>query len=692
MHLFSTRHQISLRTNEKGKLLLNYPGPRLNRPDEAFVSPSAEYPLYPTDDDSRSLWGNYSDEYGLHLRLPDGSWSADLLVERLEEGAHELRATLHERRYPELKVELSIEAPEGEDVFIFRTSLQNGTGATLLIQKAASLCLALRTERCHITTFRGGWSGENELVEQVLERGNTLRVAASTGTKTAQEGMPCCIISPNGDAQEETGRCLMAALAWSGNYALQFKHSSYEHLFASLGHDFSQTPYELAPGARLDLPPAVLTLSEHGKGPATRALHHYLRHHVIPHGTESRRSLLNSWEGVHFDVAEPALREIIRLTADLGAELFVLDDGWFSGRDNDTTSLGDWQPDKKKLPHGLTPLTQAAAESGIGFGLWIEPEMICPESELYRRHPEYALQIPRPAPRLERYQMVLNLTLPAVQEFILSTVRGLLREHPGISFIKWDCNRKVSDALSTNLYYDYIAAYYRIMSELRQEFPHVTFQCCSAGGGRLDYGAAAFHEEFWLSDNTDPLDRLRMQWAAGHFFPANAIGCHVTASPNLYTHRHSSIKYRFDVALAGRLGLELDPRTLSPEEREEYRRRIYLAHRLRPIVQLGDLYRLVSPWEGPDAALLYRHGGQALLLAYTTERPYTHQQVRIPVRGLEPDRLYRLTELEPDSTGNRCPLHGQILSGQYLTANGLPIRWTTPLQSMVLLLEPQAAD
>ena len=249
---------------------------------------------------------------------------------------------------------------------------------------------------------------------------------------------------------------------------------------------------------------------------------------------------------------------------------------------------------------------------------------------------------------------------------------------------------EVPPELQGNLFFDYISNYYALMRRLRQDFPQVTFQCCSAGGGRLDCGAAAFHEEFWLSDNTDACDRLRMQWAASYFFPANAIGCHVTAVPNCYTGRETSLKFRFDVALAGRLGLELDPRKLTDAEMQEIRTRVELAAELRPITQLGELHRLVSPYEGPDCALLYTHEDRALLLAYTTQRVYTDQHTRIPLRGLNPATRYTIIELAPDSTGYHCPVQGHTLGGDTLLATGLPIRWTRPQQSCLILL--QATD
>lgn len=204
----------------------------------------------------------------------------------------------------------------------------------------------------------------------------------------------------------------------------------------------------------------------------------------------------------------------------------------------------------------------------------------------------------------------------------------------------------------------------------------------------MDIGAAQYHEEFWLSDNTDAHDRLRMQWSASHFFPANAVGAHVTASPNLYTGRRTSLKFRFDVALAGRLGFELDPRTLSTEETQELSERLALAKELRPIVQLGELYRLVSPYEGPDCALLYTDGHQALLLAYTTERTFTNQHTRIPVRGLSAGKRYRIEELLPDSPRPLCPMGGTELSGAELMSKGIPIHWSRPLQSVCIRLTP----
>ena len=693
-HFFTKSNQLSLRVSESGKLQFCYLGPRLSSPDDALIAPPMEWPLVATDFDSRGKWGNHSGEYALHLRYADGTQASDLHL--LHHTATEQAADflLADPLHPELEVQLRLTAYPEEDTFTLSSRLTNrGTGSITLLQ-AASAALPLQAADYHLCTFRGGWSGENYMQQQSIARGNTLSVGSSTGIKTAQEGTPGFLLSLGSPMQEEGTPCLLGALAWSGNYELSFKHSSYGHLYLRMGHDFAHSPYTLTAGSSMELPTAILVYSHSGAAHASRSLHRYLRRHVIPHGQETRRTLLNSWEGVHFDVHEPALREMMQRTASLGVELFVLDDGWFGRRDDDTSSLGDWEPNPAKLPQGINALTNHARSCGIDFGLWMEPEMVCPRSQLYDQHPEWAIRLPGITPREERHQLVLDLTNPATG--IDHPVRRVLSGNPGISYIKWDCNRKISDTGSThlppeqqgNLFFDYIRNYYTLMRGLRQDFPHVTFQCCSAGGGRLDCGAAAFHEEFWLSDNTDACDRLRMQWAASFFFPANAIGCHVTASPNCYTDRETSLKFRFDVALAGRLGLELDPRKLTDDEMTEIRERVKLAAQLRPITQLGELHRLVSPYEGPDCALLYTHEEQALLLAYTTQRVYTDQCTRIPLRGLNPATRYTLTELAPDATGTHSPLHGQTLGGDALLAAGLPIRWTRPQQSCVILLSP----
>ena len=645
--------------------------------------------VYLTDYQSRCGYPavHLSGEYALQLLLPDGSMGLNPLQQEHSVQNGTLLIKLADPRYPLLELILALRLEE-EGVFSQQVSIINNSAERIQILRAYSAALHLHEESYHITNFRGVWAGEHLLTQQEIQRGTTLSVNSTTGIKTAQEGTPGLIISCGEPPQEESGHCILAALSWSGNYTLSFTHNANGGGFLGIGYDFAHAPYSLAPGQKLELPEALMLSSYTGKGGTTRPLHRYVRRCILPHGQQARKTLLNSWEGVHFDVHEPTLQAMMERTAALGIDMFVLDDGWFGKRKDDTSSLGDWYADTEKLPNGLTPLTEYAKEQGIRFGLWMEPEMVCPDSELYRKHPDWAIQLPGISPTQQRHQLVLNLANPEVEAYVTAAVARVLEEHPGISYIKWDCNRMLTDAPHPNLYFDYIRAYYNIMHALRTAYPHVTFQCCSAGGGRMDLGAAKFHEEFWLSDNTDAHDRLRMQWGASHFFPANAVGAHVTASPNLYTGRCTSLKFRFDVAMAGRLGFELDPRTLSEEDCEEIRARLALYKQLAPITQLGELYRLRSPYEHTDCALLYTDGEQAVLLAYTTERLFTQQHTRIPLAGLQADNRYLVQELMPNTPKMLSPQHEQTILGKELMTQGINIRWNRPLQSVVILLTP----
>lgn len=644
---------------------------------------------YLTDYQSRTGYPSHhlSGEYALQLLLPDGSMGLNPQPVSSQAENGQLKIMLADARYPDIEICLVAQLSE-EGVYTQQVSILNSTRTPLQIIRGYSASIQQQARSYYASTFRGVWAGEHMLQEEEVKRGNTLSAQACTGIKAAQEGIPAMLLSLDSPAQEESGACLLASLCWSGNYTINFTHNAQGVGFLGLGHDFSQAPYTLAAGQRLDLPKALILASLHGKGDATRRLHRYLRRRVIPHGEQIRRTLLNSWEGVHFDISERALMEMMDATAELGIDMFVLDDGWFGKRTDDTTSLGDWQPDTDRLPRGLKPLNDATEELNLSLGIWMEPEMVSPRSELYRRHPEWAIHLPGIPPTQQRHQLVLNLGLTEVQDHIIKSVANVLYAYPNISYVKWDCNRMITDAAHPNLYFDYIAAYYRIMHNLRTLFPAVTFQCCSAGGGRMDHGAAQYHEEFWLSDNTDAYDRLRMQWSASHLFPANAVGAHVTVSPNLYTGRSTSLKFRFDVALAGRLGFELDPRHLSEQDATEIQQRLRLYRRLAPLTQLGDLYRLVSPYESTDCALLYTDGKHALLLAYTTERAFTDQCTHILLRGIDENATYHIEELMPDTTGYHCPANQTEMSGQELMYRGLPLRWNRPLQSAVILLTP----
>lgn len=700
-HILTETCQMSFRVTPENFLLLSYFGTRLNDPNEALITPTAESVAYPTERDARSTRENRSGEYAIDIVQEDGMRSLDLRFENYEcentpNGGIKHCFVLRDSVYP-VEVRHCITAYTDENVLEEEVTVINRGDDTILLQRIDSGCLRMRSEHYRITTFRGCWAGESIMHEELLQYGNTLSVSSSSGTKAAQEGTPGIIVSLDDFSTEETGRVILCSLAWSGNYDISVKHAIDHTLFLRGGISLEGSPYSLGGGKTYTAPHFLMTFSKNGKGQASRNLHRWARKRGIRHGEEERAIVLNSWEAVYFDVNELVLYDLIAKAGEIGAEVFVLDDGWFGTtypRNRDTAGLGDWVVNRKKLPHGIEGLEQATASAGMRLGLWIEPEMVNPYSDLFIKHPEWVLQLPNRKLIEERHQLVLDLTNPTVSQYILRTIDSLLSKHPGITYIKWDCNRKITETGSayrqntqSNLFVDYVKGYEKIIAELTVLHPRVTFQACSAGGGRADYGTLRHHDEFWVSDNTDPVSRLFMQWGVGHFFPALAMGAHITASPNHQTGRETPLKFRADTAMSARLGLEWDLRSLSDAERNQLHHILNTYKELRPIIHRGDLWRIKSPEDGRSCSLLYHlkdgEKEHAVLFAWQWGRGYTEQDEYLRLPALSPNKKFHIEEICPDETGIRSPLAECTVSGEYLATVGLPLRWNRPLQSAV---------
>ena len=353
------------------------------------------------------------------------------------------------------------------------------------------------------------------------------------------------------------------------------------------------------------------TFSDHGKGQVSRNFHRWARKYGVRDGDTPRPVLLNNWEATYFNFDEEKIVSLFDGAKELGAELFLLDDGWFGNkhpRNNDSAGLGDWQANHQKLPHGLSHLADEAQKRGIRFGIWMEPEMVNPASELYEQHPDWVIKQPNREPDLSRNQLDLDLSNPQVREFAWQAIDDTLSSNPGITYMKWDANRYVTQPGSTylsptaqsNLLIDYNFALYDIMQRVATKHSGVTMMGCAGGGGRADFGAMRYFHSFWPSDNTDPRARILIQWGFGHFFPACAISNHVTRMGN------RPLKFTLDVAMSGAMGLDLDVSKLSPEQRKQISAAVKLyKDELRPIVQQGDLYRLESPYDHPRAVMNY---------------------------------------------------------------------------------------
>jgi alpha-galactosidase len=382
--------------------------------------------------------------------------------------------------------------------------------------------------------------------------------------------------------------------------------------------------------------------------------------------------VVNNWEATSFSFDAERVLTLIDQTADVGAELFLLDDGWFGDthpRNDDTAGLGDWQVDKTKLPDGLTPLLKRAADRGIQFGLWVEPEMVSPESRLYADHPDWVVGQPARHRRTFRHQLVLDVLRPEVARFIHGVVDGILAENPGISYLKWDANRPLTDPGSStlpadrqaNLWVDQPRATWLLMEAVAKSHPAQMLMLCASGGGRVDLGTLRWFHEVWLSDNTDPVDRVRMQWAASYFLPANVVAAHVTRWGN------RPIAFACAVAMSARFGFDIDLAGLSEEERAICRRAVRFYREIRPVVQLGDLWRLIAPEKCASLAYVSQDGDRAVVFAFQIE---TRTADVDPLRlgALHPDQTYEITAVDLATEPSGDPVYR---SGSDLLERGL---------------------
>ena len=388
--------------------------------------------------------------------------------------------------------------------------------------------------------------------------------------------------------------------------------------------------------------------------------------------------------------------------AAFGVEMFVLDDGWFGDefpRNGGNAGLGDWQVNKKKLPHGIGYLADYAVSKGMKFGIWIEPEMVNPDSKLARRHPEWIVQSGKRDLLPMRNQHLLDLSNPEVQDFVFETFDNVLKMSPNISYVKWDANRHADNVGSTYLaadeqsrfWYDYIRGLYSVYERIRAKYPDVLIQLCSSGGGRVDFGALKYHDEFWASDNTNALDRLCIQYSENIFFPAMATAAHVSTSPNHQTGMMLPLKFRFDVAMMGRLGMELQPKQLVGDEREFAFNAVKLYKELRPVIQLGDLYRIDSPYDGDgycSDVYVSKDRSEAVVFAFSTTYHNRTQSYDIKLHGLDPAKNYLLREVNTTG-GSWYPGNGKVYSGEFLMKAGLSLPIGGAFTSMVLHLTEQ---
>lgn len=686
---------------DKG-LFIEYYGPSLNNAltvnFKEFGLNKEAYPAY-------GIHGK--EEKALHVIHADGNLSTKLLLQRVIEtnDKSNIKTTCFKMKdevYP-FYVDLYYKAYYEEDIIETWSEIYHDEMHDVKLEKYASSYLPVKSFEPFLTHFHGNWGNEFQLFEEELQRGMKT-IKNKDGIKNTDRDNPSFMLSIDGPATEDHGNIIAGTLAWTGNYAISFDRSLQNDLSIIAGINESSGGWTLEKNERFVTPELILTFSSSGKGRVSRNYHRWARSNKMLGGDELRPILLNSWEGVYMDIQEDVMFAMMDDFAELGGEMFVMDDGWFGNkypRNSGSAGLGDWQPDKNKLPNGIQPLIEHAQSQNLKFGIWIEPEMVNDNSQLAHAHPEWIVHQENRETIKGRgnSQMLLDVANPEVQNFIFETIHNLLTSHPGIEYIKWDANHTMtnfgSEYLSAEKQSHLHIAYHRgmrsILERIRANHPDILMQVCASGGGRVNYGYLPYFHEFWTSDNTDPVSRVYTQWGTSHFFPAIAMASHVSASPNHQTGRETPLKFRFDLAMTGRFGMEMMASTFTPKEKAFASKVIENYETIRPIVQFGDLFRMISPYDELGvSSLMYvnENKDEAVFFAFNMEENLRQTYPSLKFDGLDPKKTYSLEEINCNSKPRFIP-EQDVYSGEVLMNIGLQLNMSKVYQSIVIRIVAQ---
>lgn len=590
-------------------------------------------------------------------------------------------------KYSDIEVTLRYGVLPKLDIITRCASAANNTNEPVILTKAASLCLDIPHGEWEWVHFHGRHAMERLTERMPLCHG--IQESSSTrGTSSHHQNPTVLLCSP--DCTETSGSCIGAALMYSGSFQTKIQLDQMEQVRLVMGINPELFRWELKPSEMFDTPEVIMSYSSNGMEKLSHNFHKVIREHVCrgKYKLAERPVLINNWEATYFDFNEEKILKIAEQAASLGVDMLVLDDGWFGKRDDDCSGLGDWFVNEKKLCGGLGSLAEKIKKMGMKFGLWFEPEMVSEDSELYRTHPEWAIQIPSRKPIRSRYQLVLDMTNPEVREYLFNSISKILRS-AGISYVKWDMNRSICDLYTPclsaedqgEISHRYVLGLYELLERLTSEFPDVLFEGCSGGGGRFDAGMLYYCPQIWCSDDTDAYERTKIQYGTSFFYPVSAVGSHVSAVPNHQTGRTTPIETRAVTAMAGSFGYELDLNTLSDSEKQEVRKQITRFKKYGRLIHNGLYYRLSDPMNDKFAVWEFVSEDKKEVLVngviFRTEPNRT--QYLIKLRGLLPDADYRLDDsggvykgsalmnggiLLPKSWGDNYPVEMHFTKGE----------------------------
>jgi alpha-galactosidase len=537
-----------------------------------------------------------------------------------------------------------------DDVIEQWSVIKHKEKGNVLLQKYASANLYLKAGGFWLNQYHGDWAKEMQPEESKITHGiKTLDTKLGTRANLFQPSV--FMISMDKPATEDEGAVLYGALEYSGNFKTDIELDYLNNLKIVSGINNYASPYSLKPNEEFVTPAFLYTLSSTGKGDASRNMHSWARKYKILDGNGERLTLLNNWEATYFDFNEPKLFDLLKDTKKLGVDLFLLDDGWFANkypRNGDVAGLGDWEENKTKLPNGVASLVKEAKNNDVKFGIWIEPEMVNPKSLLYEKHPDWVVKQPGREEYYFRNQLVLDLTNPKVQDFVFGVVNDLFTKNPELAYIKWDCNAVIYNAYSATLgnqnhfYIEYMRGLYKVLERIRAKYPTVPMMLCSGGGGRVDYAALKYFTEFWPSDNTEPLERIFIQWEYSYFYPA------ITSSNHVTDWGKQPIKFRTDVAMMGKLGFDIVVSHLKDNDLKYCQDAIKTYNTIKPIIWHGEQYRLANPREGSVASMLYLNGTKTsgVIFNYLVNNRYDEgSKMPIKLKGLDATKKYAFKEV-----------------------------------------------
>ena len=560
---------------------------------------------------------------------------------RAEENEAETLKIILEDPVTKVELHLLYGVLEKEDIITRSVIIKNAGKAPVTVKKAQSACLDFLHGDYDLIKFYGRHAMERNMERMPVSHEST-RIGSRRGTSSHQYNPGVILAGKN--TNEDSGSCYGMLFVYSGNFLVEAEKDQYDQTRIQMGLTDELFAYPLEAGAEFIAPEVILSYTNKGLSRLSQQYHHCIMNHICQgkYVHANRPVLINSWEAAYFDFTGDTIVELAKEAKELGIDMVVMDDGWFGKRNDDNSSLGDWYVNEEKLGGTLTKLIERVNAEGVKFGIWIEPEMVSEDSDLYREHPDWAITIPGRKPVRSRNQLVLDFSRKEVRDEIFKRICAVL-DQGNVEYIKWDMNRSLADVYASNVTYDYVLGVYDFLEKLTNRYPDILIEGCSGGGGRFDAGMLYYTPQIWCSDNTDAINRTRIQYGTSFFYPVAAMGSHVSAAPNHQTGRVTSMHTRGVAAMSGTFGYELNPALLNAKEKAEIRAQLAKYREYQELIREGDYYRLSNPFQDNFAAwmVVSNDRSKALVSVIRLTAEANLPAAYVTLKGMEEDAFYR---------------------------------------------------